>query len=42
MTYAVQVATDADIPSWLEIVREVAPAFGWSPAEPNEDDLIRR
>ena len=28
MTYAVQVATDADIPSWLEIVREVAPLFG--------------
>jgi len=31
MTYAVHVATDADTPSWLEIVREVEPLFGPMP-----------
>jgi GNAT superfamily N-acetyltransferase len=31
MTYAVHVATAADIPSWLEIVREVEPLFGPMP-----------
>jgi GNAT superfamily N-acetyltransferase len=31
MTYAVHVATAADIPSWLELVREVEPLFGPMP-----------